>query len=134
MSTPAPPALPPEVYCTFSDQINQASIQRIFNAFAAASGRGVQRAHFLFQSNGGRTASTCAGYSIIGSESADGAQLRKLRHSYLDSVRQSAERLARVAPGAQRDEQQRQFARSSASQVTGPAPVDAPFAVGVPCM
>ena len=53
---PQPPAAPSEVYAVFSDNINQASVQRIFNAFAGGSANKVQHVHLLFQSSGGTIA------------------------------------------------------------------------------
>ena len=56
MSPQTPPAVPKvEVYATFSDNINQASVQRIFQNFGLASNptNNVERVHLLFQSTGG---------------------------------------------------------------------------------
>jgi len=44
---------PSEVYLVFSDQINQASTQRVFQNLAIASQSGVRHAHLLLQSSGG---------------------------------------------------------------------------------
>jgi ATP-dependent Clp protease protease subunit len=47
------PTIPPEVYGVFSDQINQATVQRIFQSVGIATNAGVLHAHILFQSSGG---------------------------------------------------------------------------------
>ena len=52
MATPTP-ALPAEIFGVFSDQVNQASVQRIFQSFALATHGDVKHAHVLFQSTGG---------------------------------------------------------------------------------
>jgi len=64
MATQAP-ALPPQVYGVFSDAINQASVQRIFNTFGIASNGGVTRAHILFQSSGGFVADGIAPFNFF---------------------------------------------------------------------
>ena len=48
-----PPQIPEEAYCVFCSAIDQASIQRIFNAVAIASQKQVKHLHLLFQSTGG---------------------------------------------------------------------------------
>ncbi len=56
MSPPTPLAVPKaEIYATFCDEINQASVQRIFQNFNLASNptNNVGRVHLLFQSTGG---------------------------------------------------------------------------------
>lgn len=45
--------LPPVVYATFSGQINQDAVARIFHNFGGATQGGVTDVHFLFQSMGG---------------------------------------------------------------------------------
>jgi ATP-dependent Clp protease, protease subunit len=52
MNNPTQP-VSAEIYATFGDQINQGSVQRIFQNIAAASQNGVTQAHILFQSTGG---------------------------------------------------------------------------------
>jgi len=59
------PELPPEVYGAFSDQINQASIQRIFNTVGIACNNGVRHIHLLFQSTGGFVADGVALYNFF---------------------------------------------------------------------
>jgi ATP-dependent Clp protease protease subunit len=58
-------ALPPEVYGLFSDAINQASLQRIFNTAAVACKGGVRHAHILFQSVGGFVGDGIALYNFF---------------------------------------------------------------------
>jgi hypothetical protein len=48
-----PPGGPTEIYAVFSDNINQASVQRVFNAFAFGTANKIQHVHLLFQSCGG---------------------------------------------------------------------------------
>lgn len=60
-----PPALPPVVYGLFSDQISQASVQRIFNTVGVACNGGVRHAHILFQSSGGFIADGIALYNFF---------------------------------------------------------------------
>lgn len=50
-TTPTPQ--PNEVFATFCSGIDQASVQRIIQAFAQGSQNGVTHIHLLFQSNGG---------------------------------------------------------------------------------
>jgi ATP-dependent Clp protease, protease subunit len=64
MATPAN-QLPAEVYGLFSDAINQASVQRIFNTFGIACTGGVRHAHILFQSNGGFVTDGVALYNFF---------------------------------------------------------------------
>jgi ATP-dependent protease ClpP protease subunit len=45
--------IPPVAYATFSDDINQDSVNRILFNLAGASQRGIQELHLFFQSNGG---------------------------------------------------------------------------------
>jgi ATP-dependent Clp protease, protease subunit len=49
----APSAVSSDVYAVFSDNINQGSVQRIFNAFAIGMANKIQHVHLLFQSWGG---------------------------------------------------------------------------------
>jgi ATP-dependent Clp protease protease subunit len=50
---PLPPNVPPVVYAVFSDNINQATVQRIFFNFAVGMANKVTHVHLLFQSSGG---------------------------------------------------------------------------------
>jgi ATP-dependent Clp protease, protease subunit len=50
---PNVPAVSNEAYAVFSDNVNQASLQRIFNAFATGTANQVTHVHLLFQSSGG---------------------------------------------------------------------------------
>jgi ATP-dependent Clp protease, protease subunit len=59
------PALPQEVWGMFSDQINQASVQRIFNTFGVASNGGVKCIHILFQTSGGFVADGISLYNFF---------------------------------------------------------------------
>ena len=61
----AVPTLPPEIYGTFSDGINQGSVQRIFNSVAIAMNGGVKHAHILFQSAGGSVSDGIALYNFF---------------------------------------------------------------------
>ena len=48
------PVIDPSVaYAVFSDNVNQATVQRIFNAVAVGMSNNVKDIHFLFQSSGG---------------------------------------------------------------------------------
>jgi ATP-dependent Clp protease, protease subunit len=47
------PPLPPVVYATFSGQINQDGLTRIFHSIGGASQRGTTEIHLLFESGGG---------------------------------------------------------------------------------
>ncbi len=47
------PTAPSEAYAVFSDFVNQASVQRIFNAFAQGTANKIAHVHLLFQSVGG---------------------------------------------------------------------------------
>ncbi len=47
------PSAPAEAYAVFSDHVNQASVQRIFNALAGGMANKIQHVHLLFQSVGG---------------------------------------------------------------------------------
>ena len=60
-----PAVLPPEIYCAFSDGINQASIQRIFNTIGIAGNSNVRHVHILFQSSGGFIADGIALYNYF---------------------------------------------------------------------
>ena len=60
-----PNTLPPEVFGLFSEGINQASLQRIFNNFGIAIGAGVRHAHILFQSTGGFVGDGVALYNFL---------------------------------------------------------------------
>lgn len=57
--------LPSEVYAVFCAGIDQASVQRIFNAVATASQNNVQHIHLLFQSTGGNVPDGIALYSFF---------------------------------------------------------------------
>jgi ATP-dependent Clp protease protease subunit len=50
---PLPSDVPPVVYAVFSDNINQATVQRIFFNFAVGMANKVTHIHLLFQSSGG---------------------------------------------------------------------------------
>ena len=50
---PNAPGAPLEAYAVFSDNVNQASIQRIFLNFSGAMERQFKHVHLLFQSSGG---------------------------------------------------------------------------------
>ena len=52
-TAPSPPEIPRIVYGTFSGQINQENVQKLFGTFAVAMNSNVQHAHLLFQSSGG---------------------------------------------------------------------------------
>jgi ATP-dependent Clp protease protease subunit len=64
-SAPSTQILPAEVYGVFSDQINQASVQRIFQNLALATNAGVKHAHILFHSTGGLVPDGIALYNLF---------------------------------------------------------------------
>ena len=65
MATTPPVNLPSDLYAIFCSNIDQASVQRLFNAVATASQNRVQRVHLLFQSLGGSVADGVCLYNFL---------------------------------------------------------------------
>lgn len=65
MATGQTPTLPSEVYAVFCDNVNQASVQRIFNGLTTAMATKVKAVHLLFQSNGGFVGDGIALYNFF---------------------------------------------------------------------
>jgi ATP-dependent Clp protease protease subunit len=66
---PPPPPLPPpssnEVFAIFAGFIDQAAVQRIFNAFSIAANNGVTHIHLLFQTAGGQVSDSVCLYNFF---------------------------------------------------------------------
>src|ERR1700678_497487 len=65
MNAPAANPLPEIIYATLTGPVDQAMLQRVFNAFAIAVNGGVKHIHCAFQTNGGMIADGVALYNYF---------------------------------------------------------------------